>query len=52
MIMIMIMIIIIIIIIIIIHIVQRSSRARLAQYICDVIHPTDLMIPNSRILFM
>ena len=51
MIMIMIMII-MIIIIIIIHIVQRSSRARLAQYICDVIHPTDLMIPNSRILFM
>ena len=33
-------------------IVWSSSRVRLAQYICDIIHPTDLMIPNSRILFI
>ena len=33
-------------------IVWSSSRVRLPQYICDIIHPTDLMIPNSRILFI
>ena len=33
-------------------IVWSSSRVRLAQYICDIIHRTDLMIPNSRILFI
>ena len=35
-----------------IAIVWSSSRVRLAQYVCDIIHPTDLMIPNSRILFI
>ena len=33
-------------------IVRSSSLVRLALYICDIIHPTYLMIPNSRILFI
>ena len=33
-------------------IVWSSSLVRLARYICDIIHPTDLTIPNSIILFI